>query len=257
MDQPYDVIFSGTSRTQIMSRFEANHRAMEDGLDANVFSIALPWAGGVKPAYAYLDYCLKQGVRPKALVFCLDPFVLYDEALNENHKFVYFEAFRPGFLYQLIKERFPWRRLFIYVRNKFTLEWLLDEPAPLERFDSMLPGLPAKDDIAKRMASLYQAGVKPATFARYAPYVERILQRCADENIAVHIVTLPTLLGPEPGQAEMEQYLQGLHRKYDFTYDNWVDDMQRPEFFFDLDHANTRGVEELVGRFRELLAGQL
>lgn len=253
LDEHYDYIFSGTSRTYLMSRFEANHRAMEEGLQANILNIGLPAAGGIKPAYAYLDYCLRKGVHPKALVLCLDPFVLYGEAWNENHKFVYFEAFRPGFLYDLVKERFPWRRIFIYGRNKFTREWLFDDPAPLQRFDDVLPGVPAPENTRKRMENIYQEGVKPETFARYAPYIEKILQRCKEAGVAVHIVTLPTMLGPEPGQPAMLEYLDALHKRYDFTYDNWVNEMQRPDCYFDLDHANTRGVQELVQKFRALL----
>ena len=246
LDEEYDLLIMGTSRAYLLSRYEANQRALEATLNANVLNLALPAAGGVKPGYAYLDYCLSQGIQPKTLLLCLDPFVFFNEACNENHKFVYFESFRPGFFATLIREDFPWRRLFIYARHKFSLEWILRSPAPLPRFDGATDAAPTPDRIALRMDSLYLEGLQQATFDRYAPYLDRILDRCKREGIAVHIVTLPTQIGPEPGQAALDAYLGQLQGRYTFTYQNWCDAMPGPQLYYDLDHANATGVQRLL-----------
>jgi hypothetical protein len=253
LDASYDYVLAGTSRTYFMSRARANHEALESALSGRVLNIGLPTAGGIKPAYTYLDYVLRQGVQPETLLLCLDPFVLYGEGWNENHKFVYFEPFRPGFLAQIIRDRYPWRRIFVYIRSKFSMDWLQSGPEPLDRFKAEVPTMPAPEHVQKRMANIYQEGVKPELFARYSPWLEAILTRCESAGIAVHIITLPTLLGPEPGQEATEQFLHSLKERHDFTYHNWVDALQRPEYFFDLDHLNTRGVEAVAARMRELL----
>jgi len=254
-DEDYDLMVMGTSRAYLLSRYEANQRALEETLGANVLNLALPAAGGIKPGYAYLSYCLDQGIKPKALLLCVDPFVFFNEACNENHKFVYFEAFRPGFLATLIREQFAWRRLFIYARNKFSLDWLLQTPVPLPRFDGAMDVAPTPDRIALRMDSLYLEGLEMGTFNRYAPYLDRILERCEREGIQVHMVTLPTQLGPERGQAALNDYLTQLHERHEFTYHNWCDAMPGPELYYDLDHANATGVQRMVRELLQPLVG--
>lgn len=254
LDEAYDYVLLGTSRAYLLSRYEANHKALETGLGANVLNLALPTAGGIKPGVAYLEHVLDQGVQPRAVILCLDPFVLFNEACNENHKFVYFEAFRLDFLLRLIREDFSWRRLLIYVRHKFTMEWIRRTPAPLPRFDNALTELPSADRIALRMDSLYLEGMNEAAFARYQGYVERLLLRCKAEGIAVHVVMMPTLLGPEPGQPAVDELLERLQQRYAFARNDWTDAMRRPEWFYDLDHLNATGVEQVVDQlFKPLL----
>lgn len=254
LEEEYGVVVMGTSRAYLLSRYEANQRALESGLGENVLNLALPAGGGIKPGFAYLSYCLDRGVKPKQLLLCLDPFVFFSRDCNENHKFVYFEAFRPGFFVTLVREGFPWRRLFVYVRNKFSLEWLLRTPAPLPRFDGAMESAPGPDRIALRMDSLYLEGLEQETFERYAGYLDRILERCREEGIAVHVVTLPTQLGPERGQEALDAYLARLGERYVFTYDNWCGALPGAGLYYDLDHLNATGVERLV---RELIAPRL
>lgn len=248
-DQPHDLIILGTSRAYTLSRYEANHKALEKGLNAKVLNLAMPAAGGVKPAWTYLRHALDRGVRPKAVLIALDPFVFFSEACNEQHKFVYYEPFELAFFCALVSDAYPWRRIVTHVRHKFTLEWILRKPSPLPRFDAALGSLPDEEHIARRMDSLYLEGLSSETIAHYGRYLGKILERCQREGIIAHAMLMPTLLGEEPGAAAFDELLIRLGEDYAFTQSNLVDAMPSPEFFYDSDHMNAAGVEHFVSGY--------
>ncbi|MFM1918660.1 MAG: hypothetical protein RLZZ303_294, partial [Candidatus Hydrogenedentota bacterium] len=245
-DQPHDLIILGTSRAYTLSRYEANHKALEEGLRARVLNLAMPAAGGVKPAWTYLRHALDRGMRPKAVLIALDPFVFFSEACNEQHKFVYYEPFEFGFFRALLADAYPWRRILTHVRHKFTLEWILREPSPLPRFDNALSSLPDQEHVARRMDSLYLEGLSPEKMAHYGRYLRKMLERCQSEGIAAHVMLMPTLLGEEPGAAAFHELLNNLREEFAFTQSNLVDAMPSPEYFYDSDHMNAAGVERFV-----------
>lgn len=246
LDETYDIAILGTSRAHALSRFEANHTFLEDSLDANVLNLALPAAGGVKPAWSLLRYALDQGVQPRVLLLCLDPFVFFSEDCNETHKFVYTEPFNLAFLRVLMEDRHAWRRILIYVRHKFSLDWMLRQPAYLSRIDDQLASLPSTESVTLRMKSLYTEGLPAERLQRYGSYLEKILTRCEAEGITVHIFLMPTLLGPEPGQFAFDAFLKELATRHPFAYHNETNALRDPALFYDSDHLNTKGVETVV-----------
>lgn len=245
-DQSHDLIILGTSRAYTLSRYEANHKALEKGLNAKVLNLAMPAAGGVKPAWTYFRHALDRGMRPKAVLIALDPFVFFSEACNEQHKFVYYEPFEFAFFFALVSDAYPWRRIVTHVRHKFTLEWILRQPSPLPRFDKALSSLPDGEHIARRMDSLYLDGLSPERMAHYGRYLRKILERCQSDGIAAHVLLMPTLLGEEPGVAAFKEMLASLRAEYGFTQSDFVDAMRSPECFYDSDHLNAIGVERFV-----------
>ncbi len=248
-----DLVVLGSSHAYVLSRFRENHRALEAGLGMRVANLAAPAGGGLKPARFHFEYFLERGNSTKQLLFLLDPFVFYNVGANEEHKFVYTEPFRFGYLKLLIENRYPMKRIFTYVRSKFTFDWLFQGPELMIAHTFTREGDPPDAElIAKRFDSLYTEGVDPANFGRYKKEFLSILERCQDPAlpapIEVHVVAPPTLLGPEPGAAEVLAWLRELaaEGRYDLRVTDLAEAMPELKYFYDLDHLNKDGVVHFV-----------
>ncbi|MBI2424852.1 MAG: hypothetical protein HYV27_18630 [Candidatus Hydrogenedentes bacterium] len=250
----HKAVVLGTSHAYVFSRLEPNHKHLEDAAGGPVVNLALPTGGGVWPARIYLEQYLAEGNRAEALIYFLEPFVLYNDAASTAHKFVYFEPFRFDFLLRLIREGYPPRRIFTYVRSKFSSDYVFQGPRQMDAFPwGLRPEHVTAEGIRKRMEMLYLEGRNPATFARYRAELEKILALAEAHHMRVRIVTPPTLLGHEPGQPAMEEALGTLAQRHAFVYRDFTDAMPDPALYYNLDHMNTPGVahfcKELLGPF--------
>ena len=249
-DTHKDLVFLGTSHAYLFSRFKENHDVTEAALGRTFFDMALPQGGGVVPARFYLETYWESGNTAGRAVYFLDPFVLYNVGANERHKFVYFEPFQFRFLSKLIWNGYGHKRIISYIRSKFSRAWLLQRPEPLThhtahtREDWVNP-----DRIALRMKSLYTDGISDEVFATYTAEFERIVRLCEAHHTPLSVVVLPTLLGPETGDAAMMAWLKDLQQSHSFDVHDWVNAIPDYTKFYNLDHLNLAGVKMFMRDF--------
>ncbi len=244
-DEQFDLALLGASHAYLLSRFRKNHEVLEDTLGMRCFNMAMPTGGGIVPARLYLDTFYDRGNTARRVAYFLDPFVFYTVGANDAHKFVYFEPFDFGFLWRLVREGYPPRRILTYVRSKFSYSWLTQRASPLEMHPHALTASDVDPGrIAGRMGTLYVDGLEEANFQRYAGEFERIAERCRREGSAFYVIVPPTLLGPEPGAARVLGWLEEQRGKYGFEVHNLVNAMPQPRFYYNLDHLNTAGVDQ-------------
>lgn len=241
----FDLVILGSSRAYTLSRFRDNHRALERTLGMRVLNLALPTGGGPRPARLFFEHFLARGNQTKVVVYFVAPFVFFDDGPNDEHKFVYYEPLRPSFLFRLFTDGYPWRRIFIYIRSKFSWDALTQQPEPLIRQTFALRGIDP-ERVKMRMETLYPKGLREDLFERYAPELRRILEDCRNHGCRVHLVIAPTLLGPEPGATRIAAYIASVQAEFGCTFDDFSQAMPDPAFFYNLDHMNTAGVEQFV-----------
>lgn len=239
------ALILGSSRAYLLSRFAEHHPMLEEALGGPVFNAAMPTGGGIRPARLYLEEYLARGNRPGAVLYCLDPFVLFGEASNDAHKFVYFEPLEAGFLLRMFLEGHSTRQIFTYARSKLSWDWFTRGPQPLVRHDGRVrPEDVNPERIAMRFESLYLDGMSEGRFNRYCAALNNIEWACASRNIPLRIVFLPTLLGHEPGMAQaLDCVWPHWASQPGPPRADWTNAMPDPALYYNLDHLNTDGVE--------------
>lgn len=251
----FDFLSLGTSRARIFSEFKDNHDFVVNDLGLHFLNLAIPFGGGILPERLYLENFYERGNRAKAVVLFLDPFVLFSNSFNLEHRFVYYEPFRARFLAKLIVNRLPFERIMTYVRSKFGRYWFERVPTSKPRDERVVDIAHANpDDLRKRMDSLYPEGVNEVNFARYTRDVTRIVDMAAHHDSRVFIVFLPTLLPPEPGYERAKAFLDGCRAQHPFTFCDWKNALNDPRLFADHDHLNYEGFQHLT---RDLLQPML
>lgn len=242
-----DLVFLGTSRSYLFSRFREHHEATEKILGRSVFNMALPQGGGITPARFYLETYWAAGNTTDRVVFFLDPFVLYSPGANNDHKFVYFEPLQLRFLARMVCNGYNYQQIISYIRSKFSRMWLLQQPELLIHHTAHLSkeGVSA-ERIARRIDSLYYDGLREETFANYAEEFGRIAETCRKQDTPLTVVVLPTLLGPEPGHARMMEWLRKMETQGEIDVHDWVNAMPDYTKFYNLDHMNLDGVKQFM-----------
>ncbi len=239
----FGAAFLGTSHAYLFSRFKKNHAITESELGCTVFNMALPTGGGVRPARFYFETFLARGNRCDVLVYFLDPFVFFATGPNDGHKFVWFEPFRLRFFLRLALDSYPHAQLIDYVRSKFGPDWLFQHYEPLiEHTGRLTPADLDPGRIRMRRDSLYYQGLSDANFRRYRRDFTRIARRCEEEGIPLVVIIPPTLLGPEAGAGPVIAWLKQKQARFPFIFQDDVDVMPEPRYYYNLDHLNTKGV---------------
>lgn len=243
----FDFVSLGTSRTRIFSEFKANHDFVERDLGLRFLNMAIPFGGGILPERLFLENFFERGNNARAVVLFLDPFVLFSDRLNREHRFVYYEPFRMRFMAKLILNRFPAERLMTYVRSKFGRYWFERDPLIKEK-DERVVDTAHTDPAAlrKRMENLYPEGLSESNFTRYSREVVRILDMAANRGSRAFVVILPTLLGKEPGHERTMAFLEQCRAQHPFTLCDWSETMQEARFFADHDHLNHEGFKYMA-----------
>lgn len=243
----YGAVILGTSHAYLLSRFRDNHAILERELGDHVFNMALPAAGGARPTRLLLEEFLARGNTADRLIYFIEPFVFFSPGDNDQHKFVYYEPLRPGFLLRLIRDGYPWQRVFTYVRSKFSLEWIGQRPEVMMRHDYQLSPPIDPERVRKRLASLYLEGISNDTFNKYAQELRRIVETATGAGMRVYLLPPPTLIGHEPGMPQLEKFIEALADDHSFVYRDLTFSITEPRYYYDLDHLNTMGVEHLAG----------
>jgi hypothetical protein len=243
----HDYVLLGSSHAYLLARFRDNAALTESILGGSVVNLAMPSGGGLRPARLYLEEYLARGNRAKEVIYFLDPFVFFSPGPNDQHKFVYFEPLQLRFLARLIADGYPPRQIFTYVRSKLSYNWLFQTPEPLLAHTGTVDATThTPERVAQRMDSLYMDGMEEHHFLRYAEELERIMAHCEAHGMRLSLVTMPTLLGPEPGAARMQAWLAEAQSRHTFRTVDFVDALPDGKWFYNLDHINTAGVEQFL-----------
>ncbi len=246
-NQQYGSVFLGTSHAYICSRFSEHHQLTEEILGQRLLNLAQPTGGGLMPARFFLEYFLEEGNQTDSVVYFLDPFVFFCVGSNEYHKFVYNEPFRFRFLWKLLRNHYGIRRVITYIRSKFGRDWLLQRSEPLIAHPYALqPSEIDPERIKKRIGTLYPDGLQEENFQKYAQEFLKIARLCREHGIPLHVITPPTLLGPEPGAARVNAWLREQQKTEAFSFHDFVNAMPQARFFYNLDHLNTAGIAHFM-----------
>lgn len=192
-----------------------------------------------------LGYFFEQGNTADTVLYVADPWAMYSDAWNEQSDFLDDEAFSPGFLEYLVRERVAPGIIAEYIRTKYTLKWLATKPLPVSESDSVLPAID-RNAIAKRMVSLYPNGVDADAFERYSRDLERCIILALEHKSRVVILLPPTLLGVQPGDAQMRGLLDELKRHYGIDVIDAARLLTAPRYFGNHDHLNSQGIQALI-----------
>jgi hypothetical protein len=257
-DEHRDVVMLGTSHAYVCARFQEHQAATERALGRSVFNMAVSQGGGITPARFYLETYFDLGNRADHVVYLLDPFVFYTAGSNEDHKFVNFEPFRFRFLAKMVYNGYNYRQIVSYLRSKFSAQWLLQKPEVLiHHVKGYPPELVTPARIEKRMKTLYPDGLPEANFERYKAEFLKIVACCKAQGAALNVVIPPTLMGSETGHGTMMAWLETLRDRGDITLDDFSNAMKDPARYYNLDHLNLSGIEQLMGQFvRPVLDGE-
>jgi hypothetical protein len=249
------LLLMGTSRTRILTRVKCNYDcfAREFG---SVFNIAIPFGGGIVPEKIYLDNFYRQGNRAGTILYFIDPFTLFSDEPNRQHRLVYYEPLRPWFLTQLALNEFPMSRILIYVQSKFTTRWCTQTPGDVPRDPHTVQGPLDPEMIRKRVDSLYYDGLSEEWFTKYAGTLREIMQLARDHKSRLVLAFPPTLLGSQPGELRLLQELTKLRMEYDFEFHDFTEKIKDPSLYSDYDHLNSRGVERFVQEYHKPILKQ-
>ena len=245
-----DVVILGTSHAYVCARFKEHQEATERELGRTVFNMAIAQGGGIKPARFYLETYFEAGNTVDHVVYMLDPFVFFTAGSNEKHRFVYMEPLRFYFLAKMLRNGYNYQQIVTYIRSKFRTQWLFQKPDVLiHHVKGYPPELVTPARIQKRMGSLYPDGLHDEVFERYQAEFLKIVGLCRARGAQLNVVVPPTLLGQESGHASMMAWLETLRDQGDISLDDFSTVITDPGRYYNLDHLNLSGIEELMGQY--------
>ena len=251
-NEAFDFVTLGTSRARIFSEFKGNYDFATRELGMKYLNLAIPFGGGILPEKMFLEYFFDHGNTAKTVVLFLDPFMLFSDAYNLQHRFVFYEPFRPSFLAGLLRNRIPIQQVITYVRSKFGLYWF-QRAATVKESDPRVAKHRENDAemVRKRIASLYPEGLSEKAFERYAKDLAGIMDIAKRHEARLVIISPPTLLGPEPGAPKLAAFLNDCKARYTFEAYDYTNEMQDYAFFADHDHLNSTGFQFFVKTYIE------
>jgi hypothetical protein len=116
---------------------------------------------------------------------------------------------------------------------------------------------PSASAVRSRIAYLYPDGMQPQAQARYVAQLEELLRTATSAGARASIVKLPlprTYREALPDEAAFDAALERTALLAGASYRDLSRSFDAPEFFFDSDHLNRRGVTRLYDeRLRVLL----
>jgi len=115
---------------------------------------------------------------------------------------------------------------------------------------------PSASAVRSRIEYLYPEGPQPQAQARYLAQLEQLLRTAAAAGARVTIVKLPLPRSYRQALPDEAAFDAALQRTALLAGDSWRDlsrSFDAPEFFFDSDHLNRRGVTRLYDEHLRLL----
>lgn len=240
-NESYDIVILGASHARSLSR-KGNHQRIEQILGKKIANLSKGHgAGGIKNQYLYLTYFLKKGNTARLLVYFIDPFVFYNDKMD-NHNFIYNdEPFRFDFALHIIRHGISAETFVNYLKYKlkpYHYWWNyqpdLDsaETDYLTRIDSI--------KIQQRLAVLYPDGMPEKIYRSKMVYLKKIIALARKNNMQLIFIIPPTLIGKLPGHDTMLNELSRITPALKII--DYSASIMQPVYYYDHDHLNTAGV---------------
>lgn len=241
---PYDrdvsYVFLGSSHAARFAGCIEEVAAVQLALDGKAVHLAKT-GSGVFQQRLFLQEFYVRGNRADTVVYFIDPFVFYSVYWNEDMPFIEFEPLDGTFAWSLVVGGVGFDRLHAYFRSKFSLAWFELRPharrctyKSVESVDKSL--------VAKRLSGMYWEGTSPENLARYLNELDRIVELTRTYDSGIVLMSMPTLLGPEPGDGAFLQAIRDREDRYALKYHEFREAIGEPAMFRDHDHLNTDGV---------------
>jgi hypothetical protein len=243
--ESFDVVMLGSSHARNFSR-DGNHAEVEKILDAKILNISRG-AGGIVPNAINIAEFYNRGNHATDLVYFIDAWCLFSRAWNEEMAFAKIEPLSLHYLSALLRFGINPHIVVEYLSYKFSIEWLQESPDPVS---PCLKKLSRADPeaVKKRLKALYPDGMNMIVFRQYLLYLDDIVEMArAHGTKHVFLITPPTLLRNDPGEALLKKYL-AQHFQSDRSNSGLVitKDLSAaladPGLFQDHDHPNSEGV---------------
>lgn len=242
--EEFAAVILGNSRARILAR---SHAEVEGILGGKVFILAKGNGAGPAPMRLLLEAFHRRGNRSRALLYFLDPFVVYSPRWNEDHRFADTEPFDAGLFLGMASLGFTRQALFSYVQTKFNAPWI--------RVHGRASGYRGHGDtiaridpaaVARRHAHLYPDGTPAGDLARNLAHLEALLSDAAGLGTAAYVLHPPTLSGAQPGMDSLQAALRRSRIPSLAVIVDFQAVFAEGRYFYDLDHMNARGIREFT-----------
>lgn len=256
--QPVDWLVLGTSHAMPLA-FGDTEAAVRRRTGLQLLNLAAPGTGPL-----YNRFVLEQFLRERRaanLLFVVDSFAFYSRAWNEDRfadaKLLARTPYRPAVaagLWEFVRDDDVSPRAladyatgFSKINNRDRFQddrW--EGEAQFER-----TWRPSVSAVKKRMAYLYPDGNPEAEMERYLSELARVLVLARQAGMRAVVVKLPAPVqyrSALPQEAQFDGALQRVLAAASVPLHDWSAALPEARYYFDSDHLNRQGVNELLAR---------
>lgn len=257
-EQTVDWLVLGTSHAMPLA-FGDSEAAVRRQTGLQLLNLAAPGTGPLYNRFVFEQFLRER--RAANLLIVADSFAFYSRAWNEDRfadaKLQARTPYRPAVaagLWQFVRaDGVSPRALADYAtgfskinhRDRFQDDrW--EGEAQFER-----TWRPSASAVKKRIAYLYPGGTPDAALDRYLAELSRVLALAQRARMRVVVVKLPTPVqyrSQLPQEAQFDARLARMLEAADVPLHDWSAALPEARFYFDSDHLNRAGVNELLAR---------
>lgn len=257
-EQAVDWLIVGTSHAMPLA-FGGTEAAVHRLTGLRLLNLAAPGTGPL-----YQRFVLEQFLRERRaanLLVVADSFAFHSRTWNEDRfadaKLLARTPYRPAVaagLWRFVREDGVSPRAladyasgFSKINNRDRFQddrW--EGEAQFERI-----WRPSASAVRKRIAYLYPDGSPDAARARYMAELSRVLALAQRAGMRVVVVKLPTpaqYRSQLPQEAQFDVALGRLLAAANVPLHDWTSALPEARFYFDSDHLNRQGIDELLAR---------
>lgn len=257
-EQAVDWVVLGTSHAMPLA-FSDTEAAVQRRTGLRLLNLAAPGTGPL-----YNRFVIGQFLRERRagnLLFVVDSFAFYSRTWNEDRfadaKLLARTPYRPAIaagLWQFVRDDGVSPRAladyaagFSRINNRDRFQddrW--EGEAQFER-----TWRPSASAVRKRLAYLYPDGTPDAALDRYLAELSRVLALAQGAGMRVVVVKLPTpaqYRSQLPQEAQFDGALARVLGTAGVPLHDWSATLPDARFYFDSDHLNRDGVNELLAR---------
>jgi len=239
-NEKFDVVILGSSHARSLSR-KGNHERMENSTGKKIANLSKGHgAGGIKNQGLYLDYFLKKGNTANTLVYFIDPFVFYNDKMDNNNFIYNNEPFSFSFAAHIIGHGTRTETFVNYLKYKLKPYWWNYAP-DTDAAETRLLTEADSTKFEKRLAVMYPDGMKKEIREEKINYLRKVIDTAMKNKMKIVFVVPPTLLGKLPEHDSMIQTIQLPVRDTGIPVYDYSTAVTLPEYYYDLDHLNTAG----------------
>jgi hypothetical protein len=239
----YQLLFLGSSHARTFSRFE-NHKRVEQILKKSIINLAQGGdRAGLVDQKTYLDYFYSRKNNASVVVYFIDPYIFYNDNLDNNISLYNNEPFRVDFFIHLFK---------IEQVNPVIKEAYITKLISPEKINSYLEFQQKSQDsqtstisatmIKNRINTLYKKTFNREDVNDRLAVLMDTITLAHQHNSKTILIVPPTLLGQSSQDKYIFDKLEDLSNDYSFKFYNFGDKILSKKYYYDTDHLNTAGV---------------